>query len=142
MFRERFMVDAEGSRVGVLLNLKDWRRSLQELDELESVRAYDAAKASEDEMVPFERAVAQIERQSYSNRSGCVQMKTSRQRYVVDGAGRNVAVIVPMRECQRLLGNLHHLAVAAERRAEKPIEIEEGKRLVRRKTFRKRRVSG
>ena len=36
-------------------------RSLEELEELESVRAYDAAKASGGEVIPFEQAVAEIE---------------------------------------------------------------------------------
>ncbi len=32
------------------------------LEELESIRAFDAAKASNDEAIPFEQAVAEIER--------------------------------------------------------------------------------
>jgi hypothetical protein len=33
---------------------------LEDLEELESVRAYDAAKASGDEAVPFEQALQEI----------------------------------------------------------------------------------
>jgi len=50
-----------GDRIAVLLDLEDYHRLLKELEELESVRAYDAAKASGDEAIPFERAVAEIE---------------------------------------------------------------------------------
>ena len=46
----------------MVLNIKDYHRLLQELEELESIRAYDAAKASWDEVIPFEQAVAGIER--------------------------------------------------------------------------------
>jgi hypothetical protein len=46
----------------VLLGIDDYRRLLEELEELESIRAYDAAKASKDEMIPFEQATAEIER--------------------------------------------------------------------------------
>jgi len=60
--KERYLVDDNGNRIGVVLNVKDYHRLLEQLEELESIRAYDAAKASEDEVVPFEQAVAEIER--------------------------------------------------------------------------------
>ena len=53
---ERFLVDEEGRRVGVLLEVGEYQRILEDLEELESIRAYDAAKASRDEAVPFEPA--------------------------------------------------------------------------------------
>ena len=60
--KERYLVDDNGNRIGVVLDVKEYRRLLQELEELESIRAYDAAKASGDEAIPFEQAVAEIER--------------------------------------------------------------------------------
>lgn len=62
-FKEHYIVDAKGNRVGVLLDLEDYRKMLAELEELGSIRAYDAAKASGDEAIPFEQAVAEIERE-------------------------------------------------------------------------------
>jgi hypothetical protein len=62
-FNERYVVDAKGNRVGVLLDWEDYRKLLSELEELESTRAYDAAKGSGDESVPFEQAVEEIERE-------------------------------------------------------------------------------
>ena len=56
--KERYLVDDDGNRVGVVLNIKDYHRLLQELEELDSIRTYDAAKASGDEVIPFERAGA------------------------------------------------------------------------------------
>ncbi len=61
--KERYLVDDDGNRVGVVLNIKDYHRLLQELEELDSIRTYDAAKASGDEAIPFEQAVAEIEHQ-------------------------------------------------------------------------------
>jgi hypothetical protein len=61
-FKEHYIVDEKGNRVEVILTLEDYRRILAELEELESTRAYDAAKASGDEVIPFEQAVAEIER--------------------------------------------------------------------------------
>ncbi|MEA1872435.1 MAG: hypothetical protein U9M91_03480 [Chloroflexota bacterium] len=60
--KERYLIDDNGNRIGVVLNMKDYHRLLEQLEELESIRAYDAAKASGDEVVPFEQAVAEIER--------------------------------------------------------------------------------
>ena len=44
--------------------MKDYRRLLEQLEELESIRAYDAAKAAGDEVVPFERAITGVESHS------------------------------------------------------------------------------
>lgn len=44
--KERYIVDEKGNRVGVLLDIEDYHKLLAELEELESIRAYDAAKAS------------------------------------------------------------------------------------------------
>ena len=60
--KERYLVDGDGNRIGVVLDINDYHRLLQELEELESIRTYDAAKASEDEVIPFEQAVTEIER--------------------------------------------------------------------------------
>ncbi len=59
--QERFVVDERGQRLSVLLDIETYRRLLEELEELETLRAYDAAKASGDEAIPFEQAVAEIE---------------------------------------------------------------------------------
>jgi hypothetical protein len=61
LLKERFIVDEKGQRIGVLLDIADYQRLLEELEELEAIRAYDAAKASGDEVVPLEQAMAEIE---------------------------------------------------------------------------------
>ncbi|MCI0696190.1 hypothetical protein L0337_29830 [candidate division KSB1 bacterium] len=59
--QERFVVDERGRRLSVLLDIETYRKLLEELEELETLRAYDAAKASGDEAIPFEETVAEIE---------------------------------------------------------------------------------
>ncbi len=59
---ERFLVDEEGHRVGVLLDIGEYQRILEDLEELESIRAYDAAKASGDEAISFEQALQEIKK--------------------------------------------------------------------------------
>ena len=58
----RYIVDEKGNRVGVLLDWDDYRRLLEALEELESIKAYDAAKASDEEIIPFDKAIEEIER--------------------------------------------------------------------------------
>ena len=62
VLKERFIVDENGKRLGVLLDIEDYHRLLEELEELEAIRAYDAAKASGDEVLPLEQALAEIEK--------------------------------------------------------------------------------
>ena len=60
-FKERYLIDENGKRLGVLLNVKDYKKLLEELEELESIRAYDAAKASGDTSIQFDEAIKEIE---------------------------------------------------------------------------------
>ena len=60
-FKENYVIDEQGNPIGVVLDIVDYRKLLEELEELESIRAYDAAKASGDKAIPFEQAVAEIE---------------------------------------------------------------------------------
>jgi hypothetical protein len=60
--KERYVVDANGDRVAVVLEIEDFQKLLEELEELDAIRAYDAAKASKDHSLPFEQAIAEIEK--------------------------------------------------------------------------------
>jgi hypothetical protein len=56
--KERYVVDDQGNRISVVLDIADYQKLLEEL---EDVRAYDAAKASGDQPIPLEQAIAEIE---------------------------------------------------------------------------------
>jgi PHD/YefM family antitoxin component YafN of YafNO toxin-antitoxin module len=60
--KERFLVNEKGDQVAVLLDINDYHKLLEELEELESIRAYDAAKSMGDEAIPFGQAIDEIER--------------------------------------------------------------------------------
>jgi len=45
--------------------------------------------------------------------------------FVVDGEGTKISVILPLEEYERMLEDLHDLAVVAERRDEKTVTLEE-----------------
>jgi hypothetical protein len=59
--KEGFIVDENGQRIGVLLDMEDYRQLLEGVEELDAICAYDAAKASGEEAVPLEQALAEIE---------------------------------------------------------------------------------
>ena len=63
LLNKTYIVDEKGNRVGVLLDIDEYRSLLDDLEELESIRAFDAAKSSNDEAVPFEQAVREIEQE-------------------------------------------------------------------------------
>jgi PHD/YefM family antitoxin component YafN of YafNO toxin-antitoxin module len=52
--REQYLVDENDNRIGVLLSIEDYQRILEELEELESIRSYDEAKASGEQALPFQ----------------------------------------------------------------------------------------
>jgi hypothetical protein len=58
---ERYVVEDQGNRISVVLDIADYPKLLEQLEELEDVRAYDVAKASGDQPIPLEQAIAEIE---------------------------------------------------------------------------------
>jgi hypothetical protein len=54
------------------------------------------------------------------------------EQFIVDTRGKKTGLILPLKRYQKLMEDLHDLAVVAERRAEDPISLEEMKRLLKR----------
>jgi len=59
--KEQFVIDESGNKTAVLLEVKRYVELLEAQEELESIRAYDDAKASDDEAIPFTQAVTDLE---------------------------------------------------------------------------------
>ena len=57
-FNERYVVDDGGKRLAVMLDIDQFKRILEEL---ESIRAYDTAKAHNGESILFDDALREIE---------------------------------------------------------------------------------
>ena len=58
---EHYVVDKKGNPTGVIPDIEVYRNIPAELEEQAAIRAYDAAKASDDEAIPFARAIEEIE---------------------------------------------------------------------------------
>ena len=61
--KERYVVDETGNRVAALIDIEAYQKVLEALEELESIHAYDEAKASNDEIIPLDQAMLEIESQ-------------------------------------------------------------------------------
>ena len=61
--KEQYLVDEDGKRTSVLLDVEYYHELLAAFEEIEPIRAYDEAKASNDEVIPFIQATEEIERQ-------------------------------------------------------------------------------
>ena len=55
-------------------------------------------------------------------------MATLQEQFVVDAKGKKTSVILSLKRYQRLIEDLHDLAVVAERRSENPIPLDEMRR--------------
>ena len=60
--KEQYIIDPAGERVGVILDLETYQKLLEALEELEDLRAFDAALEADSETIPFDQATAEIER--------------------------------------------------------------------------------
>lgn len=50
------------------------------------------------------------------------------EQFIIDADGNKTSVILPLKKYEKLMEDLHDLAVVAERRAEEPISLDEMKR--------------
>ncbi len=60
-FHPEYVVDAENRKKAVVIPISEWRQLMEEIDELEDIRAYDKAKSGPSEPVDFEEGVRRIQ---------------------------------------------------------------------------------
>lgn len=56
----RFLVDENHQPTDVVLTIEQWHGILEQLEELEDIRAYDAAKAGPQDAVPLTQAIHEL----------------------------------------------------------------------------------
>jgi len=56
-----YVVDEQQQRKAVLLTVAEWESIVDELENLDDIRAFDTAKSGPQDTVPFERAVREIQ---------------------------------------------------------------------------------
>jgi hypothetical protein len=63
--KTQFITDVIGRKKSVVIPIRDYKKILDELEELADLRAYDEAKASHEESIPFDTAIKEIEAKRY-----------------------------------------------------------------------------
>ncbi len=58
-------------------------------------------------------------------------MASLQEQFVIDAKGKKTGVILSLRRYQKLMEDLHDLAIVAERRSEEPVPLKEMKRRLR-----------
>jgi hypothetical protein len=62
MAKTKFRATKKGQKIQIVLDVKEYEKLLDDLDELDAIRAYDAAKQAGDTPLPFDQAMKEIER--------------------------------------------------------------------------------
>ena len=57
----KYVIDENDQKSAVLLPVAEWERVVEDLEELDDIRTYDAVKSVPQDSVPFEQAVREIQ---------------------------------------------------------------------------------
>ncbi|HAP01229.1 MAG TPA: hypothetical protein DCQ93_04815 [Bacteroidetes bacterium] len=50
----QFITDGKGNKQSVIISMKDYKKILDELEELEDIRMYDEVKSRNEKSIPFD----------------------------------------------------------------------------------------
>ncbi len=59
-----YVVDQTGQKTAVLLPYKQWKKIIEDLEELDDIRLYDKARSMKSEPIQFDEALEEIEQGS------------------------------------------------------------------------------
>jgi PHD/YefM family antitoxin component YafN of YafNO toxin-antitoxin module len=59
---EEYVVDEKGNRKAILLPYEEWKKIIEELEELEDIRLYDKAKKEPSDPIQFDTAIKEIQK--------------------------------------------------------------------------------
>ena len=60
MASAKFIRNKKGQKVSVVFDIKEYEKLMEDLEELDAIRAYDAAKASGETPIPYEQVLRDI----------------------------------------------------------------------------------
>jgi len=61
MLNPQYITDDKGKKLSVVLSMKEYRKIIEDLEELEDIRQYDEAKTLNEPSIPIDKAFRQIE---------------------------------------------------------------------------------
>ena len=60
-FHQQYIVDEKSQRQTVIVSVAEWEQILEELEELDSIRAYDAVKAKSQGSISLDQALRELD---------------------------------------------------------------------------------
>jgi PHD/YefM family antitoxin component YafN of YafNO toxin-antitoxin module len=60
-FHPQYIVNEQKQTTAVILPVAEWDSLLEEIEELDAIRAYDAAKSEPSDVISLEQALAEID---------------------------------------------------------------------------------
>ena len=57
---QTYVTDEKGKKKAVIISMEEWKKILEDLEELDEIKAYDLAKSQPSEPIKFENAVQQL----------------------------------------------------------------------------------
>ncbi len=61
---QEYLTDENGNKKAVVISLTEWQKIIEELEELDDIKAYDKAKSKVSEPVPFEEVIEQLQQRT------------------------------------------------------------------------------
>jgi PHD/YefM family antitoxin component YafN of YafNO toxin-antitoxin module len=60
--KTQFVTDNSGKKIAVILSIKEYKKMMDELDELEDIKLYDEVKRKKESSMPVEKYLKQRQR--------------------------------------------------------------------------------
>lgn len=61
MYTPQYITDNKGKKISVVLSIKEYKKIMEELEELEDIRLYDEAMEDKEPSIPIDKAFKLIE---------------------------------------------------------------------------------
>ena len=62
----QYIVDDNSEQKAVVIQVEEWEKIVEKLEELDDIEAYDKAKKLNDETIPLKQAIEEIEQEKVS----------------------------------------------------------------------------
>ncbi len=53
----QFLTDAKGKKTGVILSMKDYKKIMEDIEELDDIKSYDKVKKRNEKTIPLREAI-------------------------------------------------------------------------------------
>lgn len=57
----QYITDDKGKKLSVVLSIKEYKKIMEELEDMEDIKAYDKAMNRKQEFVPLDKAIKEME---------------------------------------------------------------------------------